>query len=336
MTPQRKAILIRALCVCIAAAILLVLISTLTDRWEKSTYREEPRQQTALDFFDENVVVWEGVRYRKTPAVSTYLIAGVDKESDAPATASNKYRNGGQADYLLLLTVDHTNRKIYQLQLDRDTMTDVTVLSVYGKETGTRVLQLCLAHSYGSTKDDNARYTVQAVRRLLQDIEIAGYYIVNYTAVPVLNDALGGVTVTIPDDMTEVNPQWTPGAKITLQGKEAESFVRARKTVGHGTNAERMRRQHEFTSNAILLLNRRLSENADFAGRLLAALRNTAATNISQQQLLLEINEAHAYDIQPVEYLRGEYVIADNGFAEFHADENSISEWIMNRLYTRE
>ena len=47
-----------------------------------------------------------------------------------------------------------------------------------------------------------------------------------------------------------------------------------------------MRRQHEFTSNAILLLNRRLSENADFAGRLLAALRNTAATNISQQQLL--------------------------------------------------
>lgn len=336
MTPERKGILIRALIICAAAIVILAAISILADRWESIKYHEENQREVTQDFIEEGVIEWEGARYRKTPALSTYLVAGIDKETDTPATASNKYRNGGQADYLLLLTVDHTNRKIYQLQIDRDTMTDVTVLSVNGKEAGTRVLQICLSHNYGFTKDENARYTVRAVRHLMQDIEIDGYFMVNYSAVPVLNDTLGGVTVTVPDDMTSANPLWTPGAVITLQGKEAETFVRSRKTVGQGTNVERMARQNEFTRNAIRQMNRRLSENADFAGKLLAALKKVSVTNIPQQQLLLEINEAHDYEFEPVEYLKGESLIAENGFAEFHADESSITEWMMNRLYTKE
>ena len=136
--------------------------------------------------------------------------------------------------------------------------------------------------------------------------------------------------------MTNANPLWVKGAKITLHGSDAETFVRARKTVGKGSNTERMARQNEFAVNAIRQMNARLNDNADFAARLLTALRKNAVTNIPQQQLLLEISKAHDYDIQPVEYLQGESVIADNGFAEFHADENSITAWIMNRLYTRE
>ena len=336
MTKQQKNLLIRAVFFCAAAGAILLIIFTLTDNWGK-TNDQQPRGTTTQDFMEEGVTVWQGARYRKTPEVTTYLIAGIDQDADSsPTTASNRYRNGGQADYLLLLVVDHTNRKVYQLQIDRDTMTDVTVLSIYGKETGTRVLQICLAHSYGSAKDDNARYTVRAVRHLMKDIEIAGYYMVDYTAVPILNDTLGGVSVTVPDDMTNANPLWVKGAKITLHGSDAETFVRARKTVGQGSNTERMARQNEFAVNAIRQMNARLNDNADFAARLLTALRKNAVTNIPQQQLLLEISKAHDYDIQPVEYLQGESVIADNGFAEFHADENSITAWIMNRLYTRE
>ena len=337
MTQHRKAILIRAFIICTAAAAVLFTLFIFTDRWEQSVYHEESQGSTVTqDFIEEGVVVWEGNRYRKTPAVDTYLIAGIDKDESVPTTASNRYRNGGQADYLMLLTIDHTNRKIYQLQIDRDTITDVTVLSVQGKETGVRQLQISLAHSYGSTKDDNARYTVRAVRNLMKDIEIIGYFMVNYTAVPVLNDTLGGVTVTVPDDMTNVNPLWTPGTTVTLHGSEAEDFVRSRKEAGEGTNAERMVRQNEFTANAIRLMNTRLSESADFGSKLLNALKKVSVTNIPQQQLLIEINEAHGYEFQPVEFLRGEYLIAENNFAEFHVDETSISEWIMNRLYTKQ
>lgn len=335
MKAQRKAILIRAVIICAAAAALLFLFSAFVDHWEQINYRHENQGTITKDFLEEGVVTWDGGKYRKTPAVTTYLIAGIDKDPTERTTASNRYRNGGQADYLLLLVIDHTNRKVYQLQIDRDTMTDVTVLSVNGKETGSRLLQICLAHSYGASKDDNARYTVRAVRHLMHDMEISGYFMVNYTAVSVLNDTLGGITVTVPDDMTSVNPLWTQGATITLHGSEAETFVRTRKTVGQGTNAERMARQNEFTSNAIRKMNLQLSENAEFGSKLLSAIKRTVVTNIPQQQLLLDISETHGYAFQPVEYLRGEYTIADNGFAEFHADETSITEWIMTRLYTK-
>ena len=327
--------MIRAIFFCAAAAAVLLLLFSLMDNWGKTG---EPQRMDTItqDFMEDGVIVWENGRYRKTPNVTNYLIAGIDQASNAPASASNRYRNGGQADYLLLLSIDHTNRKIYQLPIDRDTMTDVTVLSVYGKETGTRVLQISLAHSYGSTKDDNARYTVRAVRHLLNGIEIAGYYMMDYTAVPTLNDTLGGVTVTIPDDMTGVNPLWVKGAEITLHGDEAEAFVRSRKSAGQGTNAERMARQNEFITSAIRQIHAKLAKNADFAARLLTALRKNAVTNIPQQQLLLEINEAHGYEIQPASYLEGDHLIAENGFAEFYADENSILSWIMTHQYTRQ
>ena len=36
---------------------------------------------------------------------------------------SKGYRDGGQSDFLLLLVLDHKNKTIRQLQIDRDTMT---------------------------------------------------------------------------------------------------------------------------------------------------------------------------------------------------------------------
>ena len=335
MNQNKKRILIRAAAICLAAAAVLAGLLLMTDFWEKSEYREV-RSTGTKEFMEEGQVIWEGAKYRKTPAVTTILIAGIDKTEQSAGTGSSKYRNGGQADFLLLLAIDHTKKKIHRLQIDRDTMTDVTVLSVYGKETGTRVLQICLAHSYGAAKDDNAKYTVRAVKHLMNDIEITGYYMVDYSAVPILNDTLGGVTVTVPDDMTSVNPQWQLGSTVTLHGAEAETFVRTRKTVGSGSNAERMRRQQEFTNRAILAMNQRLAENPEFSGTLLAALKKNAVTNIPQEELLLEISESHAYDIQPIDYLEGEYRIADNGFAEFHAEADSVTAWIMTHLYTKE
>lgn len=136
---------------------------------------------------------------------------------------------------------------IHQLLIDRDTITDVTVLSTFGQETGTRKMQICLSNSFGATREENARYTVKAVRGLMNGIDIDGYYMIDLTAVDSLSEALGGITVTVPDDMTQVNPLWHEGAVITVSGEEAVSFVRARKIAGEGTNEERMNRQSLFT-----------------------------------------------------------------------------------------
>ena len=332
---HRKRTLFRAGLLCAAFLVLIFAALRLMDMWHAERFPEK-RDAGTEEFMTTDLVVWEGEEYKKTPAVTTLLIAGIDQNGDmAQGVGTSRYRSGGQADFLLLLAIDHTHRQIHQLQIDRDTMAEVTVLSVYGQETGDRLMQICLSHSYGAGKEDNARYTVKAVQRLMNDLEIEGYYMVDYSAVSALNDALGGVTVTIPDDMTAVDPLWTAGSSVTLQGSEAEAFVRARRSVGAGTNVERMRRQSEFMQQAILRLRECLAEDAGFGVRLLSTLSASAVTNFSDQQLAEEIEDSGGYEVLPLDYLDGEYRHGDSGYLEFYADEGSAESWIMRHLYTK-
>ena len=332
---NRRRIVFRAALFCTAFLVLLLAAIRLMDRWQARRFQER-RDAGTEEFMMSDMVEWEGERYKKVPAVTTLLIAGIDHDGDMQqGVGTSRYRAGGQADFLILLAIDHTQRQIHQLQIDRDTMAEVTVLSVYGQETGDRLMQICLSHSYGASKEDNARHTVKAVQRLMNDLQIDGYYMVDYSAVPVFNDALGGVTVTVPDDMTAVNPLWEAGSSVTLQGDDAEAFVRARQTVGAGTNAGRMRRQSEYMRKAILRLREHMAEDAGFGVRLLSDLSASATTNLSDQQLAGEIRESYDFEVLPLEYLDGEYRHGDSGYMEFYAAEGSAEGWIMRHLYRK-
>ena len=334
MNERRNRILIRAVILLISCIAVFAAALHFSDQFFSSRYHEE-RESGTQAFMDEGILEWKGERYRKKAAVTTILLAGIDQEETVSPLSASRYRSGGQADFLLLLVIDHAEKKIHKLQIDRDTITEITVLGVYGNETGTRPLQICLAHSFGAFPEDHAKYTVRAVEGLLGgQLEMNGYYMVNYSAVPILNDTLGGVPVTVPEDMTSVNPEWFSGHVITLHGTEAETFIRTRKTIGSGTNAERMNRQSVYIDSAVSRMRQRLSENVEFGTELLSAMKKTANTNLSDQMLLEEINESRSYEIQPTDYLPGEYRTDENGFAEFYPEENAATEWVMDHLYT--
>lgn len=78
---------------------------------------------------------------------------------------------------------------------------------------------------------------------LLGDVDIDGYAMLNTDSIGVINSAVGGVTVTIPEDMTDVDPAFVSGAVVKLDDEQAEKFARARMKVGDGHNSSRMERQ---------------------------------------------------------------------------------------------
>lgn len=335
MDNHRKTVLLRAVIILLLAGAALAALIVLTDQsWSNQYELKEIRETGNQAFMDEGIVEWNGERYRKKPALTVLLLGGIDRDGTEAASPRVNYRNGGQADFLMLLAIDHGEKKIHQLQIDRDTMTEVTVLGVYGNETGTRELQICLAHSFGARPEDNAGYTVRAVRTLLNGLEIDGYYMIDYSAVPKLTDILDGIPVKIPDDMTAINPEWYKGHTITLTGKDAETFVRTRKTVGSGTNAERMNRQAAYIRSVIDRMRQKLSEETGFAADLISSFRSIAVTELTDQRLLEEISRARAYEVLPVDRLPGRYTQDESGFIEFYPDEDSATEWIMNHLYS--
>ena len=332
---KKKQIWIRAGIIVIAAAAVLAAVLILLRNSDEAQYAER-RGSMSEGFGQLRTVEYKGATYREKPAVTTMLIAGVDKEGAAHNVTANNYRDGGQADFLMLIAIDHTDKVIHQLQIERDTMTDVQILGIFGNEVGTRVMQICLAHSFGATPQDNAKYTVKAVQNLLDGIEIDGYYMVDYTAVPVLNDALGGVTVNVEFDMTSVNPAWTKGSTVTLHGKEAETFVRSRMTIGAGTNEERMVRQNEFMEKAIKQMNKRISADNKFGETVLNTIGELAVSNMTVKRLAEELVKSHSYQILAVDHPEGKYGFGEDGFVEFHMRDGAATEWVLEHLYTKE
>ena len=71
---------------------------------------------------------------------------------------------------------------------------------------------------------------VDAVSNLFYGMPINGYVALNMNAVAMINDAVGGVTVTVPEDMAQVDPSFAEGAAVTLTGDQALKFTRYRDT----------------------------------------------------------------------------------------------------------
>ena len=308
----------------------VVLIVTLTDQKP----REEGRQQSASSFLLDRRE-YNGKTYVERTGISPILLMGVDRTDLSPVQTG--YRSGGQADFLLLIVIDSVDKKVSMLQIDRDTITDIVTLGILGKRVGTRKTQICLSHAYGANQLENGEYTMQAVSNLLEGIELKRFYSMNMGALSTLNDLLGGVTVVIPDDYTELDPAFVKGAAVTLTGEQAYSFVHSRLNARVKTNNERMVRQRTYMSAAQNILLKKLAANdSAFIDRLYEGLGDSLTTNISRGQLINEGYKASKYAIQPVETMKGEYGIGSDGHVEFYADQEWIVQWVLKTFFRPE
>ena len=327
---SRQKILLYFLAVLAAAALLIGGIYAAGRMLEENEYREE-RGTMSENFGLLPTRDYQGRTYIKRPEVTTLLILGVDRHAEDERVG---FRQGGQADFLTLVALDHTSKTVHQLQIDRDTITDVKVLGVLGDDLGTRPLQICLSHGYGGTEEECCEHTVEAVENFLDGESIELYVAVNLEAIRVVNAALGGVTVTLTDDFSHLDPAMTPGTRIKLNDSQAEIFVRSRMSVGDGKNSSRMRRQRAYITSAVAIMRQRMSENIEFAGTLFDLLDEVSTcNNIQRSRLINELNQAYRYDILPVETLAGEYKTGADGFTEFHADPSSVTAWVIETLY---
>lgn len=333
-----KAVVISLIGVAALAAALILLNNN------ENKYYQAKRGVMSEGFGELKTVQWQGDTYREKPAVTTILLVGIDKLNATENVDENEYRNGGQADFIILIAIDKTDKKIHRLQIDRDTMAEIKIIGEFGTDAGTRIDQICVSHAYGATPEENAANTMWAVQNLLGEVEIDGYYMIDYGAMPTLNDALGGVRVHLDYDMTNVNAAWKKGRDITLHGKEAESFVRARWYVGRGNNEERMDRQAEFITNALTQMKQRVANDLSFGEGLLDTISALAVTNFTRGRLVNELYESYGFEYLPIDHPEGEYVIADAntaegyrwGYMEFHMKENSVLEWVLDHLYTKQ
>lgn len=320
----------RTICILLVMATALLLVYGAGRLLDRQNLKPETR--TAYEPLSQggSAIEVAGRQYVQRQRVTTILLMGVDQDGESQ---SGGYRNGGQADFLRLLVIDDDAGRVSQLAIDRDTMTPITVLGVLGNRARTRTAQISLSHGFGDGGAQSCELTVEAVSNLLSSVEIDFYMAMSMDGIAALNDAVGGVTVTVQDDFTALDAEMKPGATLTLSGAQAELFVRSRMSIGNGTNAARMERQQQYVSQLIAQLDERVQEDKDFLGTLYDALAPYLTTNLSRGRLINESWAAKDYARAPLVTPAGKHVIGSDGFMEFHVDEDALLQTVLSLFY---
>ena len=265
------------------------------------------------------------VHYRENE-ITNYLLIGVDNEN----LQVGSYQNGGQADFLLMLSVDRRNRTITPVMIDRDTMTQVSTYGVFGNPAGERQMQICLAQAFSGREVTSSRNTASAVTNLLSGVKVNHYVTMDISGIALLNDTLGGVTVTLEDDLTALDPLMKKGATILLKGEMAEQFVRGRMTVADGTNASRMRRQRTYMEALLDQFKAKMDGDAAFLERIFETLHGHLESDASDNVLLSDVNAYYGYTWKALQTLPGAHRVGDDGFTEFWPEKQTFEDMIVD------
>lgn len=327
--------------VVLAVAILAVLTLAVITISKYSQFRaqtgaqsDRPRSATTdstKSALEDTAIVYKGVRYVQRRGIESYLILGVDRTEAQIASGITN----GQADVLLLLVLDPYESRYRILQINREAVTQVNILSQDGSVAAMLYKPVCLAHAYAHTPESGCENTVRAVRYLLQDMPIDGYAAMNLEAIGVLCDAVGGVSVKIESDLTAADPSFTEGATVTLTAETAESYVRARKNIGEANNLNRMERQAQFMRVWLNTARAKTQQDTKFAMDLLQRLKPALTTDLTEKRLSGLASDAGKYENQGFLTIDGVYRTVD-GFQYYYVDEENLMETIIELFYQAE
>lgn len=272
-------------------------------------------------------LTYKGKSYRQKPDVESYLFLGIDVIG--PAVGTESYIAGGQADTQILLVLDNEARTWQLLQLNRDSMVEIPVLSMMGTVPYTLVQQLALAHAYGNGREQSCENNVLAVSMMLDDQPIDGYFSLNMGGIGILVDLIDGVTLTVTSDFSAVDPSLVQGETITLTGEQALEYVRTRKDVDDQTNIARMARQRQFLA---AFEEKVRSMDPDFAVTAYEALEEYVITDIASGTAVDIAGRLQSYEKLPILTIDGENVTED-GYWAYYLDEDSLQETILQLFY---
>lgn len=162
----------------------------------------------------------------------TFLVAGVDTHSDVNTTgAGASGSTTGRSDALMLVHVTGDRERINVVSIPRDTWVSVP---------GHGHAKINAAYAYGGPT-----LAVRTVENLT-GVRIDHFAVIDFAGFEDLTDALGGVTVTIPEDSYDKarHHRWRAGRQ-QLSGSDALDYVGQRYGLPRG-DISRTHRQQQF------------------------------------------------------------------------------------------
>lgn len=303
---------------------------------QKEEQTADPRDLNLMPVLAENPVIYQGATYRRNQYVKAILCMGVDRSDTM--TESKEFGAAGQSDGIFLIAQDTVHHSLKILMIPRDTMTEIPITNDNGAPD-TKITQLTIAYAYGDGREGSCENTVWSVEKLLSGFSIDNYLAVDTTVVAKLNDAVGGVTVTIPTDgMEKRDPAFVKGAQVTLHGDQAEAFVRYRDITRDFSALYRMDQQQEYITQYFKAVKEASGTDSQIVTHLFDLIRDYMITDMSKDQYLkIAMDGLDAGNLTGQDF----YTVPGTGettetFDVYRADRQAVIPIILNLFYRKD
>lgn len=275
-----------------------------------------------------DIIEYNGHTYKYNEDLYNFLFLGIDTFDSL--NVLNEPTESGQSDAMILMSFNRVTHDVFLLQINRNTMVDVDIYDSSGQIARTVPAQITLQYAAATGGEHSIWASKHAVSKLLFDIPIDAYFVMNMNAIDDINDAIGGVDIVMPRDYTIIDSSMTSGSEVHIMGDTATRFVRYRDTNVFNSVADRMDRQVLYIR---AFFGQLAGRNAQSIYDMLEPFYgDTLMTNITMQDVSNMIN----YDLHTcrVDYLPGEMVMGDR-FEEFYVDYDALREYVVTNYYVQ-
>ncbi|MFI9289755.1 LCP family protein [Streptomyces werraensis] len=185
------------------------------------------------------------------------LLIGSDSRAGAENRRYGRDPGTERSDTVILLHLSAGRRSATAVSIPRDLMVDVPDCR---RPDGSRSAPL-FAQFNAAFEVGGSACTVRTAEKLT-DIRVDHHVVVDFKGFKDMVDAVDGVEVCLNEPIDDKDAHLhLPAGQVTLDGEQALGYVRARKTLGDGSDTGRIERQQRFLgalvnkvrSNEILL-----------------------------------------------------------------------------------
>ncbi|WP_086825150.1 LCP family protein [Streptomyces sp. NRRL B-24572] len=177
-----------------------------------------------------------------TTTARNILIIGSDTRAGADNRKYGKDEGTQRSDTTILLHLAAGKSSATAVSLPRDLMVTIpSCRKADGTRTREQFAQFNWAFEFGGTA-----CTIRTVEKLT-GIRVDHHMVIDFRGFKKMVDAVDGVEVCLKEPVDDTDAKLKlPAGRQTLHGEQALGFVRARKSIGNGSDTERMDRQQQF------------------------------------------------------------------------------------------
>ncbi|MFI2510156.1 LCP family protein [Streptomyces sp. NPDC018972] len=170
------------------------------------------------------------------------LLIGSDSRSGDENRRYGRDAGTERSDTVILLHLSAGRRGATAVSVPRDLMVDVPGCR---RPDGSRSEPMFTMFNSAFALGGSA-CTIRTVEKLT-DIRVDHHVVVDFAGFKDMVDAVDGVEVCLREPVDDEDAELKlPAGRVTLNGEQALGYVRARKTLGDGSDTSRMERQQRF------------------------------------------------------------------------------------------